>query len=301
MARSFLSAMTQAARAAERAERARIREQTRQTREFERARSEQERLVRRSYLEGRAAEVDDMNRSLAEAISVLENILSNALDRPAGIKWAALNRKVDERELDNHPHLRLGRPPYPNDYLPKQPRILERLVPGWKRRYQRKVAKAQARLHSEESTYATKVQQRQEHLARLKAQVEEQNQQVNAFYEAYRAGDPETVAAFFDLVFEQSHYPEGFPVNWKTVFLPESRQLIVDFDLPKLDLVPAIEKYRYTKSTDQITETKKAQKTRQALYSAAVAQATLKRLYEVFKSDREEVVDVAAIMPSWIP
>ena len=109
-------------------------------------------------------------------------------------------------------------------------------------------------------------------------------------------GIPEAVGGFFDLVFEKSQYPEGFLTKWSVGYSPASRQLVVNFDLPTLDgIVPKVERYRYTKSSDQIVETKKAQKARQSLYSTVVAQAVLIRLFEVFTSDSEQVVDVATV------
>lgn len=296
VARSFLSLAMQAARAAERADRGRQREQVRYARDLERVAREQERLDKRSYLEGRAAEVEDMNRELAERVSSIETLLADSLARSVGINWQALQRHADERDLDKVPGLTLGPRPDAKAYAPAQPGLLGRLLPGWKQRFNTKVAEGQHAFQKAFEEYSAILQARQSQFGLLEAEVQEQNRQVSSFREAYRTGNPEAVSGFFDLVFEKTEYPEGFPSKWKVVYLPESRQLIVDYDLPTLDdIVPAVEKYRYTKSTDQITETKKALKARQSLYSAAVAQSVLRRLYEVFRSDRDQLVDVATV------
>ena len=171
-----------------------------------------------------------------------------------------------------------------------------RLLPGWKKRYNAKVAEGRRAFQKAQDEYSAIFRARQSQFGLLEAEAQKKNEQVSAFQEAYRSGNPEAVTGFFDLVFEKSEYPEGFPSKWKVVYLPESRQLVVDYDLPSLDeIVPEVEKYRYAKSTDQITETKKAIRIRQSLYASAMAQSVLRRLYEIFKSDRDQLVDVATV------
>lgn len=296
MARSFLSLAMQAARAAERAERTRIRELARQEKDAERALRLQEREDRRSYLEGRAAEVEEMNNDLAEQVRLINSLLSDALAHSPGVNWQALKRHVDESELDAIPELKLGPKPEWEKFQPSYTSLLARLLPGWKKRFDLKVAKARPAFERALEEYSRVSQARRSRLELLEAQVRDHNQKIDFIHEAYRAGEPDAVGSFFDLIFERSEYPEGFPGQWKVAYLPESRQIIVDFDLPTLDAsVPAIERYRYTKSTDQITETRKSQKVRQSLYAALVSQSVLRRLYDVFTSDCEHIVEVAAI------
>lgn len=296
LARSFLSLAIQAARAAERTERARRREQERHAKQLERAARERLRLDRLSYLDGRAADVDERNKELAERVFSLESILADALARQVGINWQTLQRRVDESELDIVPGLKIGPRPESRGYLPGKPGLLSRLIPGWKRRFEEKLSEGERAYKKAQVAYSATLQARHSKLGMLQAEADEQNRQIFGFRDAYRSGEPEAVRGFFELVFEKSEYPDGFPSKWKVVYISESRQLVVDYDLPPIDeVIPTAEKYRYIKSADQIVETKKSQKSRQSLYSAAVAQSVLRRLYEVFKSDRDELVDVAIV------
>jgi len=303
VARSFLSLAVQAARAAERAERTRHREQVRQAREIERAARQRERQDRLSYLEERTALVDEMNRDLAEQVHSISSILAHALVHSVNVDWNSLRRQVGESEFISIPKSDLRPKPERETFLPAQPGLFGRLLPGWKKRFDRKEAEGTSayesalRKHNEAlEEHLAALQEKRAQLELREAEVRDHNQQIALFREAYEAGDPTAVSGFFDLVFHQSEYPEGFPRHWKIAYSPESRQLVVDFDLPTLDaVVPAVERYRYTKSTDQIAEARKTQKTRQSLYTALVAQSVLRRLYEVFRSDREEIVQVAAI------
>jgi len=282
----------QAARAAERAQRAQLRQQERQVREAVRTSRERDRLDKRSYQEARAAEVDEMNRSLAAAVSSLETLLVDALARPISMNWSALERKVSETDLGENP----SAPPDRDTFRPKSPGMFQRLLPGWKKRFKVQVAAGDAAFKSEFERYSADVNARQEKLNKLQEEADRHNRRIISFRESYRAGKPEAVATFFASIFENSDYPEKFPAKWQLRYVPESRQLIVNFDLPNIDdIVPLVERYKYTKSSDEIGETKKTQKVRQNLYAAVVPQVVLRRLYEVFTSDCEKVVDVVTV------
>ena len=98
------------------------------------------------------------------------------------------------------------------------------------------------------------------------------------------------------LYFEQSSTRNIFRKSGKRSLFQNHVELVVDTDLPALDsLIPTAEHFRYNKSSNTIVETKKSEKKRQALYSVVVGQCVLRRLYEVFNSDRDQVVDVMVI------
>jgi restriction system protein len=296
MTRSFFSLALQAARAAERAERAQAREQIRKERDSERTMRARERLNKQTYFESRVAEVEDMNRALGEACNALETILADGLARWIGVNWLGLRRKIDPTEFDKNPQLRVVTRPSLDAHLPEKPGFFERLIPGWSQRYDQKMVEARRKFQRLEDDYLASLEVRRRYMMKLEAETKEYNEQLDAFHQAYRNGEPEAVAGFFDLVFEHSDFPDGFPAKWKVCYISDSKQLIVDFDLPNVDeVVPKTERCKYVKTSDQITETKKTQKNRQAVYSSLVAQSVLRRLYEVYQSDREEVVSVATI------
>jgi restriction system protein len=174
--------------------------------------------------------------------------------------------------------------------------MFQKLVPGWKQRFNRKVADGEAAFKSEFEQYSTVMRGQQERLSKLQEEADKHNRKIIRFRESYRAGRPEAVATFFASIFENSDYPEKFPNKWQLRYAPDSRHLIVNFDLPTIDdIVPFIERYKYIKSSDEIGETKKAQKARQNLYAGFVPKIVLRRLYEVFASDCEKVVDVVTV------
>jgi len=111
------------------------------------------------------------------------------------------------------------------------------------------------------------------------------NAQVGDFATALASGTPDAVVAYFSLVLEVSLYPQGFPQRAKVAYLPESRQLVVEYDLPPYGIIPEA-------STAKASRIRTIAQ-RKALYAAVIAQVTLRTLHEVFEADRYEHVDTA--------
>jgi hypothetical protein len=73
----------------------------------------------------------------------------------------------------------------------------------------------------------------------------------------------------------------------------DSRQAVIEYELPDADVVPKAKAYRYVKSRNEITETARPQSQIKSLYAGAIAQLTLLCLATVFASDRQGAIDVA--------
>ncbi|HMK88459.1 MAG TPA: restriction endonuclease [Methylocystis sp.] len=236
-----------------------------------------------------------LNKELTEKCRDLDNILSDGLSRWVDINWAALKRTVDERDLEKFGELEIGAPPSPKNYVPEKP-VLIAFRFGARKRYRKALDDAQLAFRQAEENFASRIEARHQKMLLLESDALEYNRQLGAFRDAYARGEPDAVDLFFDMAFGQSRYPEDFPEVWRFAYLPESRHLITDIDLPTIDTaIPKVERYRDVKSSAEISETKKSLKAQKSLYSSVVAQVVLRRLYEIFKSDQEEIVSVATI------
>jgi restriction system protein len=86
------------------------------------------------------------------------------------------------------------------------------------------------------------------------------NAQVDAFSEAFSRGDPEAIVEYYTLVVTRSAYPDGFPQQFRVAYVPESAQLVVEYELPTIVAVPTVAEYRYVKTRDEQTEKARPQK-----------------------------------------
>lgn len=298
--RSFVSSIAQIQREATRAHNAQLRAQAQAEAARARARVAQlkaaaayDREQKRLYGEARAAEIASMNAALQHQVDQLETILSDGLESHPAIKFESL--KQDPAASDApYRHLEQPEPaPDRSQYLPDAPSGLGKLF--GKAKYQQAVVDAEAAYARDAELHQGRESQRlrqyQEAKAAFDASVARQHAEVDAFAASYRDGDPHAVVAYFELVLGARQYPDDIVPAYKLAFVPESRQLVIEFELPTAAIVPAVKSYRYVKSSDTVSETPRPLAQVRALYSSVVAQLTLRTVGELFAADTTGHVD----------
>ncbi|MBN4096084.1 restriction endonuclease [Methylobacterium sp. OT2] len=307
MARSFISTINRMAREADRARRNQERAQARYARAaFQEARAHEraaaqtarqlDKLERQAYLEARQEEAQSENELLTQQIAELNSILGSALSTDLTIDFDALLKHVSDGDLDKEVSLRLTPVPPLDTLLPAPLGFFGRLMPGSQGRHRRLVEQAEASHSALLADLEAVRQRRASALADLRAEADRHNAEITVLRDAYRAGEAEAVVSYFEAVFERSEYPESFPQGHSIAFVPESKQLIVDYEIPAMDeVIPTVERYRYVRTNDEIVETKRTEKTRQALYAQVLAQTALRLLHEIFDSDEAGVIENAVV------
>jgi restriction system protein len=307
--RGFTSALIQMQRQAQRNAKARAAAQRRAAAEAQQARRAYERAAAadqkeraRLYAESRVAEVAALNESLAADIASLDGLLGDALAVDELLDFESL------KEAAPRPPFTPGAlgvpepPPDPARFRPPAPGAAQKLVPGARQRYE-------ARFEAGRRQYDAAVQEHQrreaERLRRLEqarsehqraiAAVEErlarQHAEVEAFKAAFEGGEPDAVVEYFALVLERSQYPEGFPQGYRLAYVPESRQLVLQYRLPDFSVIPAVAEYKYVKTGDKVTQKARTVRERQDLYKRVVAAVAVRTLHEVFEADRSQIAE----------
>ena len=137
-------------------------------------------------------------------------------------------------------------------------------------------------------------QARAEHeraVATLEERLARQHAEVESFKAGFAVAEPGAVVRYFAPVLEGSHHPEGFPQGFRLAYVPESRQLVIQYRLPRFDAVPDVAEYEYVRTGDKITRKACPVRERQDRYMRVVAAVTVRTLHEVFESDRSEVAE----------
>jgi restriction system protein len=96
---------------------------------------------------------------------------------------------------------------------------------------------------------------------------------------------------YLGMVLDRSRYPEGFPAGHKLAFVPESKQVVVEHDLPTFDVIPEEKGFKYVKSRDEITAASRPETQRKTLYSSVIAQVALRTVHELYEADRRGHVE----------
>lgn len=266
--RSFTAMLVQTQRDAARAQATQVREHARAYRAAERARAAyvrslaaEEKERKRLYAESRAADAEALNEVHDARLAALESLLQATL---------GVDDHLDFDKLKQPPRLpawrfseleRVESAPTVEAFMPATPSGLSKVF--GKARFEQAVqagraahAEAvEARRIREQGRVAELERRRSEHVKAVEeahGQATVQHAEVDAFRQDFDRGDPDAVISYLDLVLQASDYPDGFPQAFKLAYVPESRQAVVEYELPAVDIVPAVKAYKYVKSIDKI-------------------------------------------------
>jgi restriction system protein len=109
---------------------------------------------------------------------------------------------------------------------------------------------------------------------------------------SYRAGDPAGIAAHVESVLTAMPLPRYINPRVAVGYSPDSRQLIIEYELPTVDVVPKAKSYRYIKTRETVVERARPSSQVKALYASTIAQLTLLSVATILKLDSERHIDV---------
>jgi restriction system protein len=297
------AAARDAARAQRQAEancRRQVRERERAVRQAERSRALAAKEARQRYLEERTQEVEDRNSELAERMDELRSTLEHTLNVDDTITFDSLRIKEQYQPFSPPRELTANYPrPLREQFLSsvKAPGLLGKLIPGAKAKHERAVGEAEARYQAAQNEYNNAAAQRRARLEGLKAEyernreayllkVQQRNGEVDALESAYRSGDGEAIVTYNTMVLERSDYPDGFPQEFRLAYAPESKELVIEYELPGVGVVPAAAEYKYVKARDAIDSKPRKAAEIKELYQDIVAAVALRTIHEVFEADQ---------------
>jgi restriction system protein len=311
--KSFNTIVNDMARASARAERERQQQEKVRLREVEKAKRERSRLDAQSqkdqkqrYLGERASQVEEANLDLQHRVEQLTTVLEATLTIDDSISFTSLrsSRKFNAFQLP----LELKQAPEEpkldsfQSRVPK-PSSLGKLIPGATKKHEDALKRAEAEYHEAHSRYQLQVQQREQKIAQLRREYDKEreqfesevlsrNREVEEFESSYKQGDPNAVLAYCNMVLERSVYPEGFPQEFRTAYIPESKELVVEYELPGTSVVPNVAEYSYVRAKDEIREKERKAADVKALYQDIVAATCLRTVHELFEADQAGHLDV---------
>jgi restriction system protein len=298
--------MAQYQREQERVRRATDREQLRSIREAERAQRAYERSIaaeekerKRLYLESRVAETEAQNEDLDSFVAELENLLAHTLGIDDYIDFEALNEDPELPPFQPGSLAVVEPKPRVESFIPGSLSGLGKFVPGANAKHAQAVKDGQEAFEAALTAHTKREVEREVELERARVEYARQaaemaaraaanNAEVDEFRVRFDAADPDAVSEYFSLVLGASSYPDGFPQGYRIAFVPESRQLVVEYELPTVAIVPAVRQYKYVKARDAVEDSPRPATQIKALYAQVVAQTTLRTIHELFEADRHD-------------
>jgi restriction system protein len=76
-----------------------------------------------------------------------------------------------------------------------------------------------------------------ETVRKIEETVSRQHHDIDELKTDYEAEKPDAIRQYFELVLSSQHYPDGWPESVRVAFVPESKQLVAEYDFPGFEIV----------------------------------------------------------------
>lgn len=258
------------------------------------------------YLASRSAEADEMTAALEAHVDELTSVLPVATSKTFAVDFEKLKAKPKRLRFDAGGLDQTEAAPIESDFQPAPLNFLQRLIPtlvekhdqaviDGDRSYQEAVAQHQSRESDRVSKLEALKAEHAEQLQSERRRVDEFNAAIDERAASYRASNMQAVIDYFTTVLENDVVLEERPPNVRVAFVPESKQLVVEYQLPTIEVIPIDAGYKYVKKGDSIQATPRRMPEVRRLYSDLLAQLACRALYAIADADTAGVVDVVVL------
>lgn len=282
------------------------RERTRQIKEAQRKAELAKKEKKERYQSQRVLEANKKNSKVIKQIEEIERILQ----RPYLVDPDFIYQKLKKDE--SYPVFTL---PSNLAEIPKKPEIgsftnhlqapkgIKKMVPGAQKAFEAKLEDANRQFSIAFTKYAKLMEERERKIAILLKKYEdekikklqlvrEHNEKIDLAEKQYKEGDPDQIIELITHVIRESVYPIKNPKEFRVNYRPEPKELLVEYELPKIAVIPSVMEYRYIKIRDEITHKLRPGKVISQEYQGLIAALTLRTIKECFFIDKYNNIDV---------
>lgn len=266
----------------------------RDERAIEKERIAAEKEAERERVAGRKLEAQAKTATLEGEVAAISELLRRGIQKPGELRLDDLRRNADvpPLELGN-----LADPIRPRRLIePSPPGAISRLF-GRERHYQEELEKARRRHRKHVADTQKREEERRQKVAdlegrhrsrnaRLMAEVERHNTEIDTLKRLFQSRDKAAVEQFANYILQELPLPPEFPREFESVFSPANEQLLVQMSLPAREIVPTVKSYRYYERPDEERSTPRPARDIADLYRSAVSQVVVLTLRNLFASDK---------------
>ncbi len=262
---------------------------------------------RERYIAGRQRHVEALNEKLSVRIDQLETILLRALDvQDWSLDFERLKEPMTLPPFDPQGADKPASSPTLDQFLPPPLGLFQRAFPRLAKRHSKAVDDARALYQSSLAEHTKRevdrlswlddAQKRHEEANdRLRQQISGQNLRVDQLRADYMGHKREAIIEAYTQVFKTDVLPSGFPQAIRVTYDPAEKLLVLERQLPSLDIVPRLGTYRYVKLRDSVEEVVRPSSQVKSLYMSLVAQVALRTLYVAFAADMIGAVELIVL------
>lgn len=266
------------------------------------AKQQQEAALQRQ-IDLAAEQTAAVERRLAEITAVLPGVLDRsvqpldfeALKKPLVLPSLALGADAEPEPA-----------PQWTDYAPHVPGAISSAFGGAKR-YTNRRAVAEQQFERAQRDHAEREIARQQRVVAARAdhaertikhrqRIEAQHADIDAFHDKVLNGDRYAVSDYYQRIIDGITLPAEFPKARRAAYVPESTELVIEWDVPGVDIIPPEKEFHFVKGRQAIEVRKKRpiEEIRRT-YQDVICQVALQAVYAAFAADPNELVDTVVV------
>lgn len=261
------------------------------------------------------AMAEQLTEEAVEQIEFIESTLVHTLDIDDKIDWDSLKDK--SRYTEPKPTVP-KEPTYPERPTEKnfEPKIglLDKLfssskqkkIESAKKMYEDAIKTWEVQVDKMKSSFEKQLEEHEKQIEEwnnrkkeFEQQKKEKNEAVNKKKEQYLAGEGEAIVEYCDMVLSNSIYPDYFPQEYDIDYNPNTKTLIVEYNLPFLDDLPRVKEVKYVATKDEFKESYLTDAAVRKMYDKLLYDITLRTLHELFEADVINAID-SIVFNGWV-
>ncbi len=137
---------------------------------------------------------------------------------------------------------------------------------------------------------------RQEEFLKVQAEF---NSRIDEMKDSYLTKNVNSIIEYCEMVLNNSEYPETFTKNFELEYNPDTKILIVEYELPSIDCFPKIKEVKYISSRNELKETQISESQLIKMFDEAMYKITLRTIHELFEADAVNAID-AISLNGWV-
>lgn len=242
------------------------------------------------YINKRYEEAKNSTLNIDKQIKELSNIINYEMDNYKIISIEEFIKKdIHTLQL---PKSLLLKNKEPNKPIIRKANLFEKVLKNHKYNYSMYVDEIESKYNNEYKIYEDKEYKRKKQLENLiKAHELQVNEIINIKKQLYSNGDVSTITGYKEELLSKLKYPFDFKKNITTGYSKETKTLVIDYLLPKENIVPNVQKYEYIQKGDKIKAKLRKEKDIRSIYNEVVFSIVIRTINEVFKFDKPNNID----------
>ncbi|MSB60695.1 hypothetical protein GKD14_17305, partial [Paeniclostridium sordellii] len=220
---------------------------------------ELEKQQKEDYINSRYKEVSKLNLSINNEIDELKNLILNGINEYKPIPIDTFIKKdIQEFTIPKELNIKYEKP---NKPIIRKANIFEILFKSYRLKYNSYVDELERRYDREYKLYEKNEVNRKNEIKNLKKSYELKLNEIIAIKkDLYINGDVGMITSYKRELLNNSKYPFKLNKKINIGYCKYTKNLLIDYLLPKKDIVQSINKYKYMPKLDEIREVQRKNK-----------------------------------------